>query len=74
MSTRRLRIQLEVEVEVDDDLLEENSEEMTDEQVAKAIETFPPSGSFLSVADEAIEIIGDKVIHVSRILSKESAG
>jgi hypothetical protein len=66
----KLKVQLEVTLDVDEELLEENGESTDPEFLANAIYVAVPSGSFLSVMDEAVEPTGQTVKSFCRI--KES--
>jgi len=57
----KLKVQLEVMLHVDEELLEENGESTDPEFLANAVYVAVPSGSFLSVMDEAVEPTGQTV-------------
>ncbi len=63
----RLEVQLKVILDVDEELLEGNGESTDPMAIANAIYVQVPSGSFLSVMDEAIEVVGGTVKSFSRI-------
>lgn len=63
----RLEVQLKVILDVDEELLEGNGESTDPEFIANAIYVQVPSGSFLSVMDEAIEPVGLTVKSFCRI-------
>ena len=52
----KMRVQLEVVLDVNKELLKDNGEDMSNEQIASSIYVAVPRGSFLSCMDEAIEI------------------
>ncbi len=68
----RLLVQFEVELEVDEEILKDNNETMTDEEIANSVSVSIPGGSFLSCMDEAIEVETSRVRKFSRILSETS--
>ncbi len=52
----RMRVELAVVLDVNEEILQDNGEKMSDEQIANSIYAQVTSGSFLSCMEEAIEI------------------
>ncbi len=57
----KMRVQLDVVLDVDEELLEDNGESTDPKWIANIIYVAVPSGSFLSVMDEAIEVESSSV-------------
>ena len=67
----RMRVQLEVEVDVEQEILKENGEEMSDEQIANCVSAFIPSESTLSWLDDPIEVLGTEVLGFHRVVHQK---
>jgi len=69
----KVKVQLDVVLDIDEELLEGNGESTDPEFIANSIYVAVPSGSFLSVMDEAIEVESQSVQSFKRLAHKKES-
>ncbi len=64
----RMKVQLEVELDVDQEMLKDNPEPITDEQIANLVHCQVSEGCFYIDASDAVSIDRQRVLRISWIM------